>query len=93
MTLEEIGRRAVALTEARARFQTLARCSEKYIPIGLLNDGPPVNACFIDGNPEDWCPGCQRREGLALERSKAARALSVAVNTYRRAQARQKVEK
>lgn len=86
ITLEEIGRRAIALSEARSAYrEPRERCE--------LADDDVSPCCFagpwFEGGvmlalpEEEMCPACQVRRRLLRARSDAGRRLSSAVKSYR----------
>lgn len=83
MTLEEIGRRAVALTDARVAVE---KCEERYVGCEDLYDPDVAPPCWHEKeDPDEWCGPCRRHADQVAARQRAGHRLSSAVRAYRRA--------
>ncbi len=85
MTLEEIGRRAVALSSLRSELMAITCERLEY------EDDEPCywvepGTSYLDTLPEDSCSSCHRWRELKSKVTKASQSLSRATFAYRKQQ-------
>lgn len=92
ITLEEIGCRAVALSEARSaiRRHNGSPCEIRYVGRGA-DDDPDEGPCWHPDagiGLDEWCEGCKVREGLLAARRAASRRLTSAIRSWKKTEAK-----